>query len=327
MSILGKLVFLTFFFVVSGKPSLAADSEFLTKRAVEIEWDEVPYAVLYELEIYDGKHKRFIKTFRSKTNLFKLNVKMGKYYFRSRITDEFERTSTWTTLAELVIAPPPTTIELPVTKEESLYANPETGVYQLPLKWNPISGVNEYSLMVQNPEGQVLKEFRFKGSATKVELPPGQYQFRIKAILDDGTEGEPSAPTSVASVVGVALQSPRFQFHRDSVAGQSVTFRSESPRAHFGGVLYYSPLESNRWTKVKDLPLLKERKIKFDSSYRPGHYKLKLRAIARGYLDSAYNEFEFLIKPTDPMLTKVSEETLEKVTPRRSSAIVLDSPN
>jgi hypothetical protein len=290
----------------------AADdiSKYLTKRTVEIEWDEVPDATQYDLEIYDGKSKKFIKTFTSKTSVFKLNIKMGKYYFRSRIFDKFERSSDWTDMAELVIAPPPTKIKSKMPEAPEVFANKKTGLFDLPIVWEPLPGVESYKLLLETPEGKVEKEFVIKGTSAAVKVPPGQYQMRVQAVLSDGTVGDPSEATPILSVLGAKIQAPSLQFKRIPTKGQWVSFRSELASAHFDGELYYKPLEGTSWAKVREFKDMKDRKIVFDHTYTPGLYLLKMVAKAKGFTPSEHGETEFLLKPIEPDLLPIPEETI-----------------
>ncbi len=290
-------------------------SQFLTKRTVEIEWEEVPGATQYDLEIYDGKNKKFIKTFTSKTNIFKLNVKMGKYYFRSRILDKFERSSEWTELAELLIAPPPTKITTKIPEDPHLFANKLTGLLDFSLNWDALPGVTEYRVVTQSPDGKVENEITVKGSSALLKVPPGQHQFFVKAILSDGTIGDKSETTSAISVLGAKIQKPVIQ-HKMIMTDKTkekthqVLFSSELSVAQFEGDLYYRGLEGTLWSKVRSYQALKDKEILFDHTYVPGRYKLRLKAIAAGFTASEYQEIEFTIKPTEPVLVAIPAETI-----------------
>lgn len=299
--------------LLSGSLSWAAPdsvSKYLSKRTVEIEWDEVPEATQYDLEVYDGKNKKFIKTFSSKTNVFRLNVKMGKYYFRSRIFDKFERSSEWTDLAELLIAPPPTKFKSKMPSETQLFAGKKNGLFELPLSWEPLPGIEMYKIVLETPEGKVEKEFSIQSTSALVKVPPGLYQFRVHAVLADGTVGDPSEPTSVISVLGAKIQAPSVQFRKNPNKQQWATFRSELAVADFDGELFYKPLEGTSWNKIKEFRDLKTKSIIFDSTYKPGLYRLRMQAKAKGFTPSEFGESEFVVKPLEGVLNPIPEETM-----------------
>lgn len=282
--------------------------KFLSKRSVEIEWDAVPEATQYDLEIYDGKYKKFIKTFSSKTNVFKLNVKMGRYYFRSRILDKFERSSEWTDLAELTIAPPPTKITSKIPSETQLFADKKTGLYEMPLAWESLPGIEEYKILLESPDGKVSKEFQIKNNSAMVKVPPGQYSFRIQAILADGTIGESSEATAPISVLGAQIQKPTVLIRKSKEKGPTVMFSSELNSAVFAGELYYMSLEGVSWQKVKEYSELNEKFLILDSSFNPGQYRIRLQAKYKGFTPSEFTEAEFVLKPYEVALLPITEQ-------------------
>lgn len=298
------------FLLVFNRSLYGADlsSQFLTNRTVEIEWDEVPGATQYDLEIYDGKQKRFIKTFTSKSNIFKLNVKMGKYHFRSRILDKFGRSSEWTDMSELLIAPPPTQIQNKITEEVQLFADKKSGFYDFVLNWKSLPGVEEYKVILEAPDGKMELEKNVKGTETTIKLPAGQHRLRVRAVLSDGTLGELSDPTSVISVLGAKIQKPSVVFQRDPQSGPQVYFRSELSVAQFDGELYYKPHEGLEWKKVKDFRDLKVHQISFVEGYTPGRYQIKLQARSNGFTPSEYGSTEFVIKPTENIINAIPLE-------------------
>jgi len=307
-SILGMLIIIDSLFIPKSVSAVDLSSQFLSKRSVEIEWDEVPDATQYDLEIYDGKQKKFIKTFSSKSNIFKLNVKMGKYYFRSRIFDKFGRSSEWTDLAELLIAPPPTKIKNKIQENQQYFANKTTGLFDFPITWEELPGITEYKVILESPDGKSELETLVKGTSTVFKVTPGQHRFRVRAILSDGTIGEESEPTTVISVLGAKIQKPIVTYQKDQKLGPLAQFKSELATAHFDGELYYMPLEGKNWKKVKDYRDLQKHQIPFNSDYIPGKYQLRIQAKSKGFTPSEFGITEFIIKPLEVVITPIPEE-------------------
>lgn len=308
MKILLQVVLVAHILIDSFEAKAVTDPKYFSNRAVEIEWDSVPEATQYDLEIYDGKNKKFIKTFTSKTNIFKLNIKMGKYFFRSRVLDKFDRSSDWTELAELLIAPHPTKFKNKLSEPMLLFADKTTGKYEMPIAWEPIPGIESYKISLETLEGKLANEFIVKDTSAQLKIPPGQYQLRVRAVLADGTIGDPSEPTSVLSVLGAKIQVPTLQFKKLPIIGQTVSFRSELDTARFSGELFYKPLEGNDWQLIRQFNELKERQITFDNSFKPGNYKLRLQAISKGFTPSDFGESEFVVKPLEKELKPIPEE-------------------
>lgn len=285
-------------------------SQFLSNRSVEIEWDEVPGATQYDLEIYDGKYKKFIKTFTSKSSVFKLNVKMGKYYFRSRILDKFGRSSEWTDMAELLIAPPPTKIKNKQVENQQFFAEKSSGLLNYPITWEALPGISEYKVILETTDGQQELETIVKGTSAVLKVPPGQHQIRIRAVLSDGTVGDLSEPTSVISVLGAKIQKPTVTYQKDPKLGPVASFSSELSIAQFDGDLFYMPLEGKTWKKVKEFRDLKTKQIIFNSDYIPGKYQLRMQAKSKSFTPSEQGVTEFIIKPLEIVITPIPQETI-----------------
>lgn len=291
-------------------PRFSSPSQFLSNRSVEIEWDEVPGAIQYDLEIYDGKYKKFIKMFSSKSNIFKLNVKMGKYFFRSRILDKFARSSEWTEMAELLIAPPPAKIKKNKVEKQQLFAEKGAGHFNYPISWEELPGISEYKVVLETPDGHQEVEAIVKGTSTTLKVPAGQHQIRVRAILSDGTLGDLSEPTSVISVLGAKIQKPTITYRQDPKLGSVALLSSELAIAQFDGDLYYMPLEGTTWKKVKEFHDLKTKQIIFNANYIPGQYQLRIQAKSKGFTPSEFGITEFVIKPREVVITPIPQETI-----------------
>jgi hypothetical protein len=194
-----------------------------------------------------------------------------------------------------------------------VYADRTTGKYLLGLAWEPLPGVDEFKVLVETPEGMIEKDFIVKNDWARAKIPPGQYNFRVQAILPDGTLGEPSEATEMLTVIGAQIQPPTLVFKKDPQEGQIVKMRTEVAKALFDGELFYKPLEGESWTKVKDFKDWSGRKLVFDSAYKPGQYLLQMQAKAKGFTPSTVRELEFLVKPSEPVLVVVPNEVLESV--------------
>jgi hypothetical protein len=177
------------------------------------------------------------------------------------------------------------------------------------LSWQPLPGVELYKISLESSEGALVKEFDIKGASARLKVPPGQYQVRVKAVLADGTVGDPSEATPVLSVLGAKIQPPSLVFKKEPTDPPKLKFRSELATATFDGVLFYKALESEVWQKVKDFKDLADHQIPLDPSYVPGQYRMKLQARAKGFTPSEFSEVEFVLKPTEKMLLPIPDET------------------
>lgn len=314
-------------FLQSGETSRANTSpeaqKILTKRFVEIEFEKAPDAISYELEVYNHITKKFLKSFFSKTQLFKLNVKLGKYLIRSRFTDRFGRTSPWSDLNEMMIAPPPTAFqglagEKAINKVE---ANKKTNKFSTTLQWKPMVNIENYMVWAETPEGEKIAEFKTQKPSLNLALQPGLYRFKVMAILPDGSLGDPSEPSQIFDIAGSKIPPPRLFYRKpnpllqspDQKADRKVSVRSPLKSGELDGYLEYQAWESETWQQVKKIEnvRLTDAKIEgfeLDPSLRPGKYKLTLRVLAKKYTPSDYATIDFVLKPRKADLDSIKEE-------------------
>lgn len=279
-----------------GTLSIKAEESVFTKKYVEIEWAEYPGAAVYELELYFFTSRNKIKTFSSKSNVFKLNVKMGKYLFRSRVIDEDGIGSRWSEMQEIFLEPPPTKITTSPPKLP-IEANKKTNRATFDLAWEPLEGVTQYKILAQKESGGEPKEFLSKANSAKLNLPPGDYKFTVAAILADGSQGTSSDPSELFSITGSQLEPPEIKTFKK---GQSYKFSisKEKQTDYVEGELLYMPLEGESWSVVEKIENFPKNIYSYGKKFRPGQYKMRLRSGAEGFAYSEYKVIEFLVKPS-----------------------------
>lgn len=289
--------------------SPSGDAQIITKRFVEIEFEAVEGALNYDLEIYNNKTKKFIKAFSSKTSAFKLNVKMGTYLIRSRITDIYQRTSEWSELTEMVIAPPPAKLTSKAPDlSKPVFADKKTNTFSTELTWGALPGVEKYMIVAETPEGEKVAEYSSHHSNLKLDLSPGVYRFKVMAILSDGTIGEPSSPSDIYSILGAKILPPRLAFKKNNEGQAYIQVNSELKNAVLDGTLFYQPWESEVWSVVQNIENAEMADIQLDQKLTPGKYKISLKAVAKGYSSSEENSVEFIIKPKLPDIASIQDE-------------------
>jgi hypothetical protein len=305
------MIFAVWFFLVGCKvfAQAPADPAVLTKRFVEIEFEPTDGAISYDLEIYNNVTKKFIKGFSSKTSMFKLNVKMGKYLIRSRITDKFQRTSEWSELTEMSIAPPPTKITSKAPDPGvTTFADKQTNSYTTTLKWDPLPNVENYLVTAETPEGEKITEYKSTKSELKLDLTPGVYKFKVMAILTDGTVGDASPLSETYNILGAKILPPRIAFKRSEDKKEYVQVKSELKNAVLEGILEYQAWESDSWSVARKIENAEINDIELDDSLAAGKYKITLKAVAKGYSASESASLEFIIKPKLPDILAIENE-------------------
>jgi hypothetical protein len=290
-----------------------------SKKYVEIEWEAVPGAVRYELEILSLKTKKLLKTFHSRTNIFKLNVKFGKYLVRSRIFDNAETASPWSETSEILIAPPPLLILNHSNPEVPIQVSKKTALAEIKIDWEAQEGVAGYKLLIETSDGKLVRDVKTNTNWARVMLPVGNYKFRAQALLPDESETEPGPYSDEFTFIGAEIDPPKISIIKKKGGMYLAQVEVSPSTALLWGQLEYLPLEGETWTTVQEfkgvpLPVIDLKKL------TPGNYKITLFVKAEKYTDSKKTVLDFLVKPIRPDLEIISVEIAKAVSDKSSSA-------
>jgi hypothetical protein len=294
-----------FFIILFISQMVYAESQ--SKKYVEIEWESVPGAVRYELEILNLKTKRLLKTFTSKNNMFKLNVKFGKYLVRSRVFDIADTASPWSEASEVLIAPPPLEVLTRSNPGLPIHAKKKTGLGEIKIDWEALEGVLAYKLLIETTEGQLVREVKTETNWARVLLPVGVYKFRVQAILPDESETDPGPYSDEFTFIGADIDPPKVSIIKKKGGIFLAQIEAYPEYALLWGQLEYLPLEGATWTTVQEYKGVSQPVINF-YKLTPGNYKFTISARAEKYTDSKDTVLDFLVKPILPDLEKILAE-------------------
>lgn len=261
---------------------------------VEIEWERVPGAKQYQLELYHLKTKKKITEFQSSGPLFKLNVRMGKYLFKSRIIDENNNPSPWSEFEELVIGPPPLSMDLPKD-----VLTPKNNQLSLDVSWNIKSpkGLKGWRQLVKNQKGEVVSEDFLKGEgliSVKQRFLPGEYQVTLVPQLPDGEWGDEqnfnfkvgSASLNKGSLALDAAKESLVVDKNNELDGIVTEYR-----------IFYRGLGGRDWQVSRSGVVDSSGRIEY-ASWPPGEYRAEVKNKRAGFMDSINAEMSWIKKPT-----------------------------
>ncbi len=276
---------------------------------VEIQWEEIPNARKYELEI-QNKSGQVVSIVKSKTALFRFKIKPGQFLARCRALDSRGVPGDWSELTELsVTAPRPQVATL--NQNTSLFI-PEGGTLtELSLQWPEITDSSGYEIELRDSGGKITTH-QVSQSAFKIPISTGSYQYRLKAI---GTSGEASDFTDWSKPVTVSappLQAPIFI--EPEGGAHSISGFNPGKSAHSfqvkpsqqGALLIVEPKKrghlSSEWKSLEP-QVSKNGEISM-ADWLPGEYRLELFFRKEGFPDSIRVQRMLTIKPTEKSLLK-----------------------
>lgn len=290
-----KLLIL-FFFIVT--PHCWAQES----RWIDLEWDAVPEARDYEIELFQEDEGEILSRGKFKTSDPKWShaVPPGKYSLKLRSVDERGVPGEWSESIPLKVK-----IVSPLLIRPSVKEKVSDSLVQF--EWNQVVGAANYQLVVRDHKKQILYNstvMNLKESIYLKEL--GEYSWSVFAMGDDdGQRNEDQFPEKSFhpfSRVGGELEGPVAKVQIDDLV--SITW-DKVPDAQIYEIDFIPPPnkgEKNRRFRVEE-NILKFRKDKI----KDGATTLTLKAIASGYQDSSKTLIKIIKK--DDVIDSTNVET------------------
>lgn len=249
-------------------------------RWIDLEWEAVPEARQYEIELFQMEGEKVLPRGKYKTDSAQWShaVPPGKYFLRLRSIDSRGVPGEWSS-----------NIPLKVRMQNPLLLRPApSDKISDPLvnfEWGPVEGAANYQLVVRNKAKDVIHNSVVPELKSSVYLEKlDEIQWAVFALEKD-EEAKPAEEWTESSFrnfarVGGVLEAPKVGI----TIGDKVIFSWEKVRAaQYYEVDYLPPpgSEKNRRFKLKNSPLA------FASSrLKEGITTLTIKSMAEGYQES-----------------------------------------
>lgn len=258
---------------------------------VSIEVESIQGAKGYEVEAQSlnnqVKHSQI-----SKRPEVDLQLPIGRYKVRSRASDQRGIFGVWSQFEEIVVMPSP---QLKNTSQLKVSAKEEDIEGQVRLEWSEVEGISKYAIEVQEKgKTEVFKKIETKDNKLELNLPPGNYTYKIKAVAEDGLESIADGVALPIQVEGGKLKIPEVQDF-DAVKGHFEW--KPIPHQNVRAKIEYHPHLSSDW-KMIDLLDHVESPWRFEPK-KNGVYRIQFWSEAPGWEKSIVITKEFVLKPKD----------------------------
>lgn len=283
----------------SGASLLGGAGKNQEKVPVELEWEQIAGAKLYELEFQDLTGHR-ITAFKSPSHIFKFKMKVGRYKVRSRVADERKVFGTWSTLNEFSVVPkPPYLGDKAVRTTAKL--DPKTLTSEVIYHWGTAPGAEGFKLTIVDGNGAVVHEEVTTGYSYRAQLPAGEYSATLTALGPEGINSQPVAIPGKVMIQSARLSAPEILFEKES----QLPMRGEVPllrwkprsRSVISGDLEYRYFFGDEWIPVQTFKKVTAQEVLLDKAMKPGRYRISMWAESVGLTTSAPTVYEFVIKP------------------------------
>lgn len=281
------------------------------KVPVELEWENIPGAKVYELE-FQSLNGKVLNTFKSSGHIFKFKFKVGKYRVRSRVADARKVYGNWSALEEFTVQPKPAKIP-----EKSVVTNgvidSKTLTSEVIFHWGEAPGAAQFRVKVMNEKNIVVKEEIVKGFYYKTQLSAGTYVTTLTSISADGIESEPIALPGKVVIETVRLDKPVIAFEEVPDVGNpkvkiqrlplsngvpTLRWKEASALADTVGTLEYRYFFGEEWIAVDKFTSKSAKEVILEKAIKPGRYRISAWSEANGLKKSEITTYEFVVKPT-----------------------------
>ncbi|MBL7543097.1 MAG: hypothetical protein JNL11_04735 [Bdellovibrionaceae bacterium] len=307
--ILNSFVITTLF--LSGVPCWGQSKPSQKLSSVELQWEDSPGAFMYEVEIYNSKSK-LLKSFVSKSSLFKFKSTSGKIKIRGRVLDAYGKKGLWSSLIETEV--PPDDLKFPDAQENpppiQASTHSKTLKGKVNLNWPEGVQARRYFVKIYDANNSVIKEKETRNLAENFELDPGTYRYSVTPIGNDKVLGkETFAPQRVQ--IGAA-QLPLAKFEVIQTQNRLQIKMPRKSDVEIFGELEYAYHLSETWTPVFKYDPFTEPFWTPEGSLKPGRYRVGFWLHKAGWEDSVKFNHEFVIKPTEKEIIDTETITVEK---------------
>lgn len=283
---------------------------------VELEWEIVPGAKLYELEFQNLEGKR-LAAFKSANHVFKFKFKIGRYKVRSRVADTRNVYGEWSVLTEFTVQPPPPGMvsqksKAVVTKG---VVDPKTMKSEVTFHWAEAVGANRFRVKVIDQNEQVILNEIVKGFSYTTHLKAGIYTTVLSSISEEGIESEPITLPGRVVIEAVQLEKPVIAFEEVEDIGNPKVKIQRLPMAKNGapilrwkqapgvadtvGTLEYRYFFGEEWIPVDKFTSKNAQEIILEKALKPGRYRINAWAELEGSKKSEATSYEFVVKPKE----------------------------
>lgn len=205
-----NIIFLVFIFICIQFPKFAQSANL---KNITLEWDEIPGATKYEIEI--------VQTSNSRSKVYSVNqtkwigkLERGSYNYRIRALDSREVAGPWSEFESLLLRLPAPKLMLPEDRREIL--SEKANEIEVNFKWLPILEAHHYRLEVEPKCPNQEKGSKFsqdtQASEFSLKLPSAcKYEWQVIAYIDEKNEGSKVKSSRNFSIIGGATDKVQIQ--------------------------------------------------------------------------------------------------------------------
>lgn len=266
------------------------------RRQVNLEWEEVPGATQYEIQvtrILKGNERKKPVYFKLNKSVWSAAINPGQYEMLLRSYDSRGVPGEWSEPVEfwVKIAAP----EIVHPKSNSMVQAEDDETDDLKLQWQPVEGAAEYEIEISSEDGDYKETRKTKDTELSLDLPVAKkYSWRVTAVMPEGERGEEWEAPQEFAFVGSQLEPPLIEKPISKFVQSLQWNRPEHAQSY--SLVLFEKQEDGKLKPVEKQTQIESTSVPFDLSRPSGQYVLKLIAEAPLRKRSEISELEFEIK-------------------------------
>ncbi|MGZ3795353.1 MAG: fibronectin type III domain-containing protein [Pseudobdellovibrionaceae bacterium] len=263
------------------------------RREVSFEWEEIPGAKSYDIEIRaaskDSRDKPM--SFRTKDATWSGKLVPGKYLMSLRSRDLRGVPGDWSPSSEFIVNLDPVKIKFPQA-QALIKANDERDVLQK-FEWDPVSGADEYRFDLSSEDGKTQITETLKEPRYSVKIPVAQnYTWNVTG-LGHSVQSD-STTASNFSIIGRKITPPTIAPPETEFVREVRWSRPNTVEKYDLTLKRLNP-QTKKWEKVLTQENVQGESFNFAPEYVGGTYNLQVQA--KGHLreDSEVSKITFKV--------------------------------
>lgn len=246
------------------------------RRLTNFEWDPMPGAKSYEIEIKPKKGDGKPYLFNVSTTAWNGDLKPGKYTMRLRSKDHRGVPGEWSGAEEFTVKLQP--IELIFPKENSEVNSGESDTADVDFSWEESPYAKSYDVIIKDASGKILSSTTETSNKFSIKLPvAAKYSWTVIGTDEFNEKGQSSDSPSQFTLLGKQLDLPRI-IEPETPYVRQINWDKVEQAEKYQVSLKRKDNNSKKWKVV-----VEEEKttnsLEFPSSYKGGTYQIKVTAL------------------------------------------------
>lgn len=266
------------------------------RRLVNFEWEPIPGASSYDVELQQKKENGKTFKFKVKDAVWNGRLAPGQYDMKLRSRDYRGVPGDWS---------PSSPVEVGLESAVLVYPRPQSTLggrgakdTEVVFRWQPVGGAVAYEVEVSNDDGSFAQKERISGTQWKLDLPVArEYTWKVTALGAEADVKSEAVSLAQFNLLGPKIEKPVLEKPENEFVRDVRWKRPDNAATYDVRVSRLN--KEKKWEPVQTYPDLKDDTIPFDASWDGGVYKVDVKAKADRRIPSDVASGTFKVRKGD----------------------------